>query len=78
MARAKPIRLKAAGPPIALSCPSFAMKNRTTSASSEPKPGSSQDAVLGNRALDLIIKHAYRRHSRGRIARAAMASCLGI
>ena len=54
------------------------MKKSTSSASSSAKSGRTTAAGFGNAALDLIIKHAYRRHSRGRIARAAMASCLGI
>ena len=54
------------------------MKKRNPSASSPAKSGLSTAAGFGNAALDLIIKDAYRRHSRGRVARAAMASCLGI
>ncbi|MEO6739856.1 MAG: hypothetical protein ABIP20_06370 [Chthoniobacteraceae bacterium] len=54
------------------------MKKRTTSAASGREPGNPTGAPFGNAALDRIIKDAYRRHSRGRLARAAMASCLGI
>ena len=57
---------------------SLTMKKRNPSASSPAKSGRSTAAGFGNAALDLIIKDAYRRHSRGRVARAAMASCLGI
>ena len=52
------------------------MKKRTASATQAGKSGSTTGS--GSAALNLIVKGAYRRHSRGRIARAAMASCLGI
>ena len=42
------------------------MKKSTSSASSSAKSGRTTSAGFGNAALDLIIKHAYRRHSRGR------------
>ncbi len=70
----KPVQ---SGPEPAISG-SLHMKKRTTSATSTAKSGRTTAAGFGNSALDLIIKEAYRRHSRGRIARAAMASCLGI
>ena len=77
MERKKPTIRKPSGAQAAL-LGSFPMKKRTISESSERKPGNPTGAPFGNAALDLIIKDAYRRHSRGRLARAAMASCLGI
>jgi hypothetical protein len=53
------------------------MKKRNESAALAMKPLPS-GGTGSTAALDLIVKHAYRRHARGRIARAAMASCLGI
>jgi hypothetical protein len=48
------------------------MKKRTSSATHAPK-----SARAGRSVLDSIVKHAYRRHTRGRVALAAVASCLG-
>ncbi len=39
-----------------------------------PLPGNADGSAT---SLDAIVKLAYRRHARGRIARAAMRSCLG-
>jgi len=42
------------------------------------KHGAAANIRSGNAAtLDSILKDAYRRHSRGRLARAAMTACLG-
>jgi len=48
------------------------MKKRASSATYAPKP-----ARAGKSLLDWIVKDAYRRHTRGRVALAAVASCLG-
>jgi hypothetical protein len=53
------------------------MKRHTASAIPETKPGPSVGAGSAA-ALNRIVKQAYRRHTRGRIARAAMAACLGL
>ena len=48
------------------------MKKHATTEANTAKPGRAATA-----ALDLIVKNAYRRHTRGRIACAAVTSCLG-
>ena len=79
MARPKQSRSQPAGPAGSLSAQTLAlrMKNRAASATPAKKPEPSPGAGSASAALDWIVKHAYRRHARGRIAREAMASCLG-
>jgi hypothetical protein len=48
------------------------MKKRASSATHSAKPGRA-----GKSLLDSIVRDAYRRHTRGRVALAAVASCLG-
>ena len=48
------------------------MKKHATTEANTAKSGRAATA-----ALDLIVKNAYRRHTRGRIACAAVTSCLG-
>ncbi len=48
------------------------MKKRDSSATHATKPARSGTALLNS-----IVKHAYRRHTRGRVALLAVASCLG-
>ncbi len=54
------------------------MKKRNESSSASAKSGRVTAVGIGNSALDFIVKQAYRRHTRGRVARAAVASCLGV
>jgi len=53
------------------------MKTRSKSGIPATKPQPPAGACASMAALDIIVKHAYRRHGRGRIAKAAIASCLG-
>lgn len=59
------------GVPPALPVP-LPMKKRTSSATHTTKPARACRSLL-----DSIVKDAYRRHARGRVALAAVASCLG-
>jgi hypothetical protein len=55
------------------------MKTQNSPADSGQEPGSRKaPARSGARAaVNDILKIAYRRHARGRVARAAMLACLG-
>jgi hypothetical protein len=56
----------------------FHFSQRMKKRGSTTNPGSKDRPTATSAALDLIVRQAYRRHSRGRIAREAAASTLGL